>query len=172
MATKSDFSADEWQKILESVFMSSMAVSAAEPSGLWGLIKEGVASARAMADVKSDKSANPLVAAIVSDLETSEGRTSVKNGLRSTFTGGDYAAIKAKSIDSLRDVAALLDAKAPGDAEQVKGWLYGVSEHVAEAASEGGFLGFGGVQVSAAEKATLDEISGALGLKETHPHVG
>jgi hypothetical protein len=35
---------------------------------------------------------------------------------------------------------------------------------VAEAASEGGFLGIGGVQVSEAEKATLAEISNALGL--------
>jgi hypothetical protein len=36
---------------------------------------------------------------------------------------------------------------------------------VAEASTEGGFLGFGGVRVSEAEKATLAEISGALGVK-------
>jgi len=34
---------------------------------------------------------------------------------------------------------------------------------VAEASSEGGFLGIGGVQVSDKEKATLSEISKALG---------
>ena len=34
----------------------------------------------------------------------------------------------------------------------------------AEAAKEGGFLGIGGVLVSEAEKATLIEISSALGL--------
>jgi hypothetical protein len=34
---------------------------------------------------------------------------------------------------------------------------------VAEASKEGGFLGFGGVQVSEAEKATLAEIATALG---------
>jgi hypothetical protein len=34
---------------------------------------------------------------------------------------------------------------------------------VAEAASEGSFLGFGGVRVSEAEKATLDDIAAALG---------
>jgi len=37
-----------------------------------------------------------------------------------------------------------------------------VSQAVAEAASEGGFLGFGGVKVSEAEKATLAEITTAL----------
>jgi hypothetical protein len=35
---------------------------------------------------------------------------------------------------------------------------------VAEAAAEGGFLGFGGVQVSEAEKATLADIAKALGV--------
>jgi hypothetical protein len=35
---------------------------------------------------------------------------------------------------------------------------------VAEASKEGGFLGFGGVQVSEAERTTLAEISAALNL--------
>jgi len=43
--------------------------------------------------------------------------------------------------------------------------LQHISQAVAEASTEGGFLGFGGVRVSDAEKATLAEISGALGLK-------
>jgi hypothetical protein len=34
---------------------------------------------------------------------------------------------------------------------------------VAEASTEGGFLGFGGVKVSDAEKATLADIAKALG---------
>ena len=53
-------------------------------------------------------------------------------------------------------------AKAPGDAAGFKAWLGQVGQAVADAASEGGFLGFGGVQVSEAEKATLDEIAVAL----------
>jgi hypothetical protein len=62
-------------------------------------------------------------------------------------------------------VAALLDAKAPNDAAAFKSWLQSISQQVAEAAKEGGFLGFGGVQVSDAEKATLAEISSALSQK-------
>jgi hypothetical protein len=172
MASKADFTTAEWQKLLESVFMAGMAVSAAEPSGLWGMLKEGMASARAMAEAKSDKATDPLLAAMIDDLATSEGRTLAQQGLRDTLKGSDYGAIKAKSIDTLKQVAGLLDTKAPGAAEQVKSWLLGVSDRVAEAASEGGFLGIGGVKVSEAEKATLEEISGALGLKETHSHVG
>ena len=67
-------------------------------------------------------------------------------------------------IDALRQVSALLDAKAPDDASAFKAWLRQISQSTAEAASEGGGLfGIGGVQVSDAEKATLTEISTALG---------
>ncbi len=43
MSDKSSFTPDEWHQILQSVMMSSMAVSAADPSGLWGMLKEGFA---------------------------------------------------------------------------------------------------------------------------------
>jgi hypothetical protein len=58
----------------------------------------------------------------------------------------------------------VVDAKAPGDTAAFKSWLRQISQHVAEAAKEGGFLGIGGVAVSEAEKATLAEISSALKL--------
>jgi hypothetical protein len=46
-----------------------------------------------------------------------------------------------------------------------KSWLRHISQATAEAASEGGgLLGLGGVRVSEAEKATLAEISNALGV--------
>jgi hypothetical protein len=172
MARKSDFTNAEWQKILESVMMSGMAVSAADPSGLFGLLKEGMASARAIAEVKANRTADPLIIDIAGDFETSEGRTLAKDGLRDAFKGSDFATVKSKSLASLKEVAALLDSKAPADADEVKTWLYTVSERVAQAANEGGVLGFGGVAVSEAEKTALSEISDALGLKETQPHVG
>jgi len=62
----------------------------------------------------------------------------------------------------LQQAGAVVEAKAPGDAAAFKGWLRQISQHVAEASKEGGFLGIGGVRVSEAEKATLAEISSAL----------
>ena len=44
-----------------------------------------------------------------------------------------------------------------------KDWLNHIANLVAEAGVEGGFLGFGGVKVTDAERATLAEISTALG---------
>ena len=40
-----------------------------------------------------------------------------------------------------------------------------VAQKVSEAAKEGGFLGFGGTQVSEQEAATIKELSTALGVK-------
>ena len=66
----------------------------------------------------------------------------------------------------MQEASAILDEREPADAAAFKSWLFSVSRRVAEAASEGGFLGFGGVQVSAAERATLDEIAEALGIAD------
>lgn len=160
MASKADFTADEWKLLLESVMMAGIAVTAAEPNGLWGTLKESFASARTMASGKAGSS--DLVKAMVADFETSEGRTIARDGLNEQLKGSSPAQIKEKSIATLRQAAALLDAKAGSDAAGVKAWLRQISQNVAEASKEGGFLGFGGVQVSDAEKATLGEIDAAL----------
>ena len=79
------------------------------------------------------------------------------------FAGAQPADLTRRAVDELRAVAALLDSKAPQDSEAFKNWLQELALKAAEAAKEGGFLGFGGVAVSDAEKATLAQISDALG---------
>ena len=105
-----------------------------------------------------------MIKAVVADFETTEGQRTARDGLREKLATGNPAAIKAQCIETLRQARALVDTKASGDAALFKGWLCDISQHVAEASKEGGFLGFGGVLVSDAEKATLTEISSALGL--------
>src|SRR5262244_978337 len=162
MPDKSNFTPDEWKLLLESVMMAGIAVSAAEPSGLWGLLKESFAEGNALMTAKLDPGADALIKAVVADFETSEGRSAARDGLKEKLAGSKPAEIKAKCIETLRQAGALIDAKAPGDAAAFKGWLRQISQHVAEAATEGGFLGIGGVSVSEAEKATLNDISSAL----------
>jgi hypothetical protein len=165
MATKASFSPEEWTKVLQSVMMAGIAVTAAEPSGLWGTLKESMVAGHALLEAKTDASSSQLIKAVVADFETSEGRAAARERLQATLTGSKPGEVKAKAVAAVRDAAALLDAKAPDDAATFKAWLRHISQAVAEASSEGGFLGFGGVQVSEAEKATLAEISGALGVK-------
>ena len=162
MANKASFTPDEWVLLLESPMMAGMAVSAAEPSGMFGMLKESFATGKLLVQAKSNATANELVKAVAADYETAEGRKAASEGLKAKLGGGQPGDIKAKALDALRQVTALLAAKAPGDAAAYKAWLAHISQNVAEASKEGGFLGFGGVQVSDAEKATLAEISAAL----------
>ena len=163
MANKQSFTPEEWTKILESTMLAGMAVTAAEPSGLWGLLKEGFASSSALAAAKADSGSSELVKAVIAEYETTEGRAAIQEALRKRFAGSKPGDAVQRSLDNLREVSAILAAKAPGDAPAFKAWLSSISQKVAEASSEGGFLGIGGVQVSDAEKATLSDIAKALG---------
>src|SRR5262249_661751 len=58
------------------------------------------------------------------------------------------------------------------EAEGVKRWLVTIAQRVAEAAKEGGFLGFGGIKVSGAEADTIREIARALGESLLRPPTG
>jgi hypothetical protein len=163
MTNKQNFNPDEWSKILQSTMLAGIAITAAEPSGLWGALKEAFASSSALATAKSNTSSSELIKAVVADFETKEGRASIQEALRQHLAGAKPADAVQRSLANLREVSAILDAKAPQDAAGFKTWLRAISQNVADASSEGGFLGIGGVKVSEAEKATLAEISKALG---------
>jgi hypothetical protein len=130
-----------------------------------GSIEGKLAGGTELAKANIDPGANALIKAVVADFGTTDGRSIARDDLKEKLTDGKPADIKAKCVDTLRQVSALVDSRAPGDAAAFKGWLRQISRHVAEAATEGGFLGIGGVAVSETEKATLAEISGALGLQ-------
>jgi hypothetical protein len=160
MATKTNFVAEEWGRLLASPMVAGMAITAADPSGVWGLIKEGMSSGWALLEARGN--ANPLVRAVAEDIATSEGRAAARASLQSRFTGAKSDAVKTTALAELSAVSGILDAKAPEDAAAFKAWLKDVAQKAAEAGTEGGFLGFGGVAVSETEKATLGEVSAAL----------
>ena len=164
MATKANFTPDEWKTLLQSPLIVGIGVSAADPSGLFGMLKESMASARALLQAKADPNADELVKAVAGDFETSEGRGFAQEGVKAMLAGAKPVDIKAKAVAELSAVSALLASKAPADAVAYKTWLAGIAKAVAEAAPEGGFLGFGGTHVSDAEKATVGDIATALGV--------
>jgi len=165
VATKADFTLEEWKLLLQSPLIAGVAVSAAEPSGLIGMMRESMASARALIQATTDPNADTLVKAIATEFETSEGRGIAQDGVKTAINGAKTPPeIVTKALDALKSASAVLDAKGGVDAAPFKTWLAGVAKSVAEAAPEGGFLGFGGTQVSEAEKATVAQIAGALGV--------
>lgn len=160
MASKADFTTEEWGRLISSPMVTGMTITAADPSGVWGLIKEGMASGWAL--LQARQHTNPLVKAVAEDFATAEGRDAARTALQSRFSVSNADGLRVAAIAELKAVAGLLDAKTPNDAAAFKSWLEQIAQKSAEAGTEGGFLGFGGVAVSDAEKATLKQISGAL----------
>jgi hypothetical protein len=136
-----------------------MAVVAASPSGPIGVIKELFTVGRVLQEASQSGETNALISALVSD---------VKAGYRPsgmTEQGQQPEEIKDLALQTCQEVAALLARKAPvPEAEGFKRWLLTTAQQAAEAAKEGGFLGIGGVRVSAAEQAVLTELAGRLGV--------
>jgi len=162
MATKADFTVDEWTQIQRAPFMAGLAVVAASPSGPFGVVKELFAVGRMLGAVKTQGTSNDLIKALVADIEAGAKDLSAPAELK----GKTPEQVKTYAIESLRQVAALIDKKTkPDEVQGFKQWLVSVAQKVAEAAKEGGFLGFGGTQVSEQEAATIKELSTALGVK-------
>jgi hypothetical protein len=82
MATKANFTPEEWKSLLQSPLLAGIAVSAADPSGLFGMLKESMASARALLQAKADPNADALVKAVAEDFGTSEGRGLAQDSLK------------------------------------------------------------------------------------------
>src|SRR5262249_35015004 len=91
---KSNFTPDEWKILLESVMAASIAITAAEPSGLWGLLKESFAGGTELAKAKTDPSTDALIKAVVGDFGTAEGRSITRDGLNDKLKGSKPAEIK------------------------------------------------------------------------------
>ncbi len=161
MAIRDSFAAADWARVVGAPMLAGIAVTAAEPGGLWGAVRESAAAAGALRSGTGGD--NPLITEVIAAYETPEGRDLARGVLKEQASGKDPAAIVDAAVDELQSVAALVTQTAPDDAAGFKAWINTIAGKVAEAGKEGGFLGFGGERVSAREKATLERISTAIG---------
>jgi hypothetical protein len=161
MAGKADFTADEWSLLCKSPMLAAMVVVAASPSGPFGVIKEMIAMAKLVAETKA-KGGEGLVSAVVNEITTREG---IEHAKPTEIQGKSPDQARAYALDQLKQAAALLHQKAPGDATAFTQWLQEVAQRVASASKEGGFLGFGGTLVSEQEHAALRDIAATLGIQ-------
>jgi hypothetical protein len=161
MAVRDAFAAEDWARVVAAPMLAGIAVTAAEPGGIWGAVMESVAVAGAVREGKAG--GGPLVAEVAGAYETPEGREMARGALKAQAAGKAPAAVVDAAIAELAAVSALVASKAPEAAPGFRDWLKAIAAKVAEGGAEGGFLGFGGEKVSAAETATLARIDAALG---------
>ena len=161
MATKENFTPEEWEMLLEAPMTAGLAIAASSPSGLVGVAKESYAIARALAEVKERGSADPLVKAVADELVQNRSEAKPEN-----LQTQSPESVVSQAAARMSQLSAVLGQKAGPDAQGFKEWLIGIAVAVARAAKENTTFGFGGVEVSDAEKAAVLQLAQALGVAD------
>lgn len=157
MASKADFTAEEWKTIGLAPIVTSMYISMADPSGPIGLMKEMFAAVSGIVEGAKDAASLQIVKDLATDLQAKEIKPDLPK-----FSSKEEAMAFAK--ETANQAVALIEARSPGEGSAFKQFLYDTAKKSAEAGKEGGFLGFGGTAVSEAESQALRELAAALGL--------
>ena len=158
MTTKQDFSEDEWSRVVRAPFVAGMAISLADPGGPIEAAKETMA---ALKSAQSPPSREQLLAEVALDIQGMvQARHSPLAGYRPTADGGPPG---EQVLEELRSVQGLVAAKATTEETTAFGdWLVTAAQAAADAAKEGGFMGFRAEQVSEREQAMLAQVRTAV----------
>ncbi|MET0613860.1 MAG: hypothetical protein ABW142_00320 [Thermoleophilaceae bacterium] len=159
MTTKADFTEDEWATLLRAPIVAGMAITLADPGGPIEVVKETSAVLKVVTSASSER--DDLVGELAREVRgLAEQR---KNPV------GDFkprGALAGKEIvDEIARAGEIAGAKAsPEDAEAFRAWIMECAQSAADAAKEGGFMGFHAERVSQGEKDMLEQLRSALGM--------
>ena len=159
MTTKSDFSEEEWSRIVRAPFVAGLAISLADPSGPIEAAKESMATVKSATNPSSREQ---LVTEVALDIqaEVQQKRNPLKGyhpSLDGTAPSGEQVLVELSAVQAI--VAA---QATPEETAAFGQWLVASAQAAANAAKEGGFMGFGAAQVSKGEKEMLDQVRAAV----------
>jgi hypothetical protein len=157
VTTKSDFPEDEWIRIVRAPFVAGLAISLADPGGPIEAAKESMATIKS---ATSPPSREQLLAEVALEIQAiTQQRHNPLKGYKLTK---DEAPGK-QVLEELRAVQRIVAARAtPEESAAFGRWLLATAQAAADAAKDGGFMGFGAQQVSEGEQAMLDQVRGAV----------
>jgi hypothetical protein len=159
MTSKEAFTDEDWTRLMRAPFVAGMAISLADPGGPIEAFKETSATLKAV--LAADQGGGDLVEAIAHD--TAAQARARKNPLAG-FKPTSAATAGVEILDELKAAHRIVSEKAtPEEAEAFATWLLAVAQAAADAAKEGGFMGFHAERVSEGEQRMLDSIREALG---------
>ena len=157
MTTKSDFTEDEWARVVRAPMVAGMAISLADPGGPIEATKETMATLKSATNPPSREQ---LLAEVALEIQAmAQQRQNPLKGFRpaGSLTAGEQV------LEELRVVREIVTAKAaPDEAAAFGQWLVVAAKAPADAAKDGGFMGFGAHQVSEKEQAMLDQVRSAV----------
>ena len=159
MTSKADFSEDEWTRVKRAPFVAGMAISLADPGGPIELVKETAATLKTVRDAAESGARGDLIDAIAQEVVADAGQR--KNPLHDFRPKGALAG--QEILEELADVNRIVSAKAtPEEADAYRDWLKAAAQEAANAAKEGGFMGFRAERVSDGEQRMLDKLGEVL----------
>jgi hypothetical protein len=158
MTAKSDFTEEEWVRVRRAPFVAGMAISLADPGGPIEMAKESMATVKTATNPPSREQ---LLAEVALDIQS---MTQQRQNPLSDFKVTDAAQAGQQILDELRAVKGLVASNAtPEEASAFSQWLVATAQAAADAAKEGGFMGFGATQISQGEQDMLDKVRSAVG---------
>src|SRR3954469_2158313 len=159
MTSRADFTEDEWTRLKRAPFVAGLAISLADPGGPIEAVKETAATLRTVVDAAQGEGRGELVGALAR--EVADDAKHHQNPLSGFQPKGALAGEQV--LDELREVHGVVAAKADADdAAAFRAWLLAAAQAAADAAKEGGFLGWHAVRVSEGEQRMLDKLGEAL----------
>lgn len=142
MATKDDFSPDEWEAISDGpVYAGMMTITASKG----GTFRETFSMSKAWAEARQRQGESELLDAIVAEKPKLEEKP------------GSAIELHNAGIQMLQQAVQAIMAKSPDDLNAYRSFVTGLAERVAEAHEEHG------EKISSGERSVLDEIAETLG---------
>lgn len=172
MSVKEKYSDDEWYLIATVPSMIGAAMAGAGKSGIIGTTKEAMASMKSIVAGNNDYPDNEVIGGILEKAESFSDAKEKAGAFREKAMA-DLQSQDIKSPDEFNSymlgncnkaIALVNERSGAHAASEYRQWSMTIAEKVAEAASEGGFLGFGGEQVSDGEKQLLAKIEQTLNV--------
>ncbi len=158
VTTKKDFTEDEWTRVMRAPMVAGMAISLADPGGPIEATKETMASVRTATNPPSREQLLTEVA-----LELQAAVQQHQNPLKGYKPAGAGRPPGDLVIDELHAVGAIVSSKATAEEAAAFGkWLVAVAQAAADAAKEGGFMGFHAERISEREQAMIDQVRAAV----------
>src|SRR5918998_4809450 len=149
MTTKTEFNAEEWERVAQAPALAALTVMLADRGGA---IRESIALGKAYAEARSAGGGELIEALVSTPPNVNPADMGQPDQLRTQ--------LPERIAQAVRTVE---EKGTPEEAQQYRDFILRVGDVVANAAKEGGVLGIGGKQVSAEEQAALDELAATIG---------
>jgi hypothetical protein len=159
LTTKADFSEEEWVRLRRAPFVAGMAISLADPGGPIEAVKESAAALKTVMEAGQQAGKGEFVDAVAADAAAQLRER--HNPLADFKPKGALAG--EEILEELRVANKIVTEKASAEeADGYREWLMTAAQRAADAAKEGGFMGFGAERVSEGEQRMLDKLRETL----------